>query len=788
MPPIKDESSLSKPNSASTSESMAKSKSTKKSTILSHLVRSKQRASPYKRINSDKKRPVKTVVKYTCRYCDFETSNILKHYAHKHQHKKIEDPDMNIYKCLSCNYSSKVKGGLQRHIKRVHTKERPFTCPVCNYRTIDKQSMAKHILKNHKEDVGADADIYVNCISAANRSIEQESIEHGDGDTQEEDDTNNDNPMSEKSSSNELDPTDIADEKQANLDHKLIGGREENEEHASDFEHLQESHEDEQMDECTGKRDDDYNFVIANDPVINPYKSPKNSISSKSVQVKSKEISKSDTVHNSNEAKKSVSLSKVKKNKSNSKQFYSTPEYRRIRNQNLTCEYCHKVCSSRRGLLAHKNDHKGSGVHCPICQCFIVDPIKRSEHIENHIKELPYLCTTCLSTFALESEVVSHQQREHRKSINIIMECMFCPFSTRSLERFTRHVTRCHMFSSDVPKYNPFDVTKMNHLVAEMKTNFELDETNKSPREPSSDCVTVKSEFEHASSDDDRDHVDDHDHVDAENLEDCKVDADKQNAAYGNNDSLLDYTLLDMSAEIDVSIENIQEYLQNGEQFHGFNSSHENMSSDVIVKTEEIEETDPLNIEHSIGSEGERDDCENDSSPIDASHISWMSKNITANPIFNSSSDNFLNSVASTPKKLSATKSPSTETEINHKLADIPKNSTISDLIPKIPIQSTSSTTIPTNTTHSAPQTHQLLSPKRSPTPPADAHPPSPAGKCEAPVSLNCSRISSIASSVRPSNITNRGKRGSRLLRHKGKTLGIVPSTCPSPDSTSGAK
>lgn len=55
----------------------------------------------------------------------------------------------NKFKCPLCHYSSTEMGKLQRHIRCVHTGEKPFKCTYCDYRTGDKSCLRKHLF-THK--------------------------------------------------------------------------------------------------------------------------------------------------------------------------------------------------------------------------------------------------------------------------------------------------------------------------------------------------------------------------------------------------------------------------------------------------------------------------------------------------------------------------------------------------------------------------------------------------------------------------------------------------------------
>ena len=438
----------------------------------------------------------KQSVSFSCPHCDFESPNIVKHFAHKRQHREEEASSLNIFKCHNCNYTSKVKGGLQRHIKRVHTKERPFACPVCKYRTVDKISMTKHIVSRHPDDIGDDLAMYIDCMKSSEDKTENDMEEEG-----------------EKSSLMTIDKSD-------------------------DEESASKTDEDQYMEASASK--------------------------AKHVEMKSEEqVDKDSSVESQPPIAKLLSREYFRKRDYEKyRKFYATPEYRAMRNLKLTCDYCKKICSSRRELSSHTNTHRDTNLHCPICHKFLVDKNERMLHVKSHTESYNYLCSTCLCSFEQESSLLHHQQSEHRKSINLIMECMFCPFSSRSQERFARHMTRYHMAASDSPKHNPFNLqhlkTLLDDWIKSISDELPVDDNLKGD---SSDQSQSKSPLAGES-------------FETKDLQDLNLTCDPA--------SLLDYSFLDDSVAFNESVDNLEEYLEKNENFIGFDSSSDNQSLDQI--------------------------------------------------------------------------------------------------------------------------------------------------------------------------------------------------------------
>ena len=55
------------------------------------------------------------------------------------------------FACTRCKFKCSQKMQLQRHITTVHNKEKPFTCPECNFKCSQKNAMKIHINYKHKK-------------------------------------------------------------------------------------------------------------------------------------------------------------------------------------------------------------------------------------------------------------------------------------------------------------------------------------------------------------------------------------------------------------------------------------------------------------------------------------------------------------------------------------------------------------------------------------------------------------------------------------------------------------
>ena len=55
------------------------------------------------------------------------------------------------HKCKMCNYTTSLRGHLNRHIELVHEGKKPHICSICDYSFSEKGSLKKHIESAHEE-------------------------------------------------------------------------------------------------------------------------------------------------------------------------------------------------------------------------------------------------------------------------------------------------------------------------------------------------------------------------------------------------------------------------------------------------------------------------------------------------------------------------------------------------------------------------------------------------------------------------------------------------------------
>ena len=82
--------------------------------------------------------------------CPFKTTSpqlLKQHFNRIHIHQK----PIKKYGCKLCNYKASLKVSLERHVRHIHTKEKPFSCDQCDYKAAVKHNVDKHIKVVHEK-------------------------------------------------------------------------------------------------------------------------------------------------------------------------------------------------------------------------------------------------------------------------------------------------------------------------------------------------------------------------------------------------------------------------------------------------------------------------------------------------------------------------------------------------------------------------------------------------------------------------------------------------------------
>ena len=60
-------------------------------------------------------------------------------------------PKDKNHSCSHCEYTSKKKGNVTKHMKAVHEKKKDFKCSLCEYATATRQSLSRHTKLVHEK-------------------------------------------------------------------------------------------------------------------------------------------------------------------------------------------------------------------------------------------------------------------------------------------------------------------------------------------------------------------------------------------------------------------------------------------------------------------------------------------------------------------------------------------------------------------------------------------------------------------------------------------------------------
>ena len=82
---------------------------------------------------------------HICPVCEFKT----KWRPAMRRHIKVVHAEEKPYKCPHCGYKLSRKAHLRRHIQEVHENEKPHKCPECEYQASRKTHLKNHIEAKH---------------------------------------------------------------------------------------------------------------------------------------------------------------------------------------------------------------------------------------------------------------------------------------------------------------------------------------------------------------------------------------------------------------------------------------------------------------------------------------------------------------------------------------------------------------------------------------------------------------------------------------------------------------
>eukprot|EP00092_Neocalanus_flemingeri_P024656 GFUD01026742.1.p1 GENE.GFUD01026742.1~~GFUD01026742.1.p1 ORF type:complete len:378 (-),score=70.13 GFUD01026742.1:60-1193(-) len=84
--------------------------------------------------------------KLICEHCDYRTK-----YHHVLKKHKLSQHSYVRYKCTECHKYFSTNDNMKRHVKSVHTDERPNPCSMCQYRGKTSSHLKSHMMAKHPE-------------------------------------------------------------------------------------------------------------------------------------------------------------------------------------------------------------------------------------------------------------------------------------------------------------------------------------------------------------------------------------------------------------------------------------------------------------------------------------------------------------------------------------------------------------------------------------------------------------------------------------------------------------
>lgn len=91
-----------------------------------------------------------------CNYVSKQKNNLTRHVQNVHL-------KLSPFACTQCDAEFKQRSNLKQHMLSVHKKEKPFTCPECNFKCSFKQVLQRHINCKHKKMTHREARMELYC-------------------------------------------------------------------------------------------------------------------------------------------------------------------------------------------------------------------------------------------------------------------------------------------------------------------------------------------------------------------------------------------------------------------------------------------------------------------------------------------------------------------------------------------------------------------------------------------------------------------------------------------------
>lgn len=89
--------------------------------------------------------------KLKCLHCDYKTMS-MKLFS-RHRNKHVQKPVIEWHQCDRCDFRTKTKDALRKHVKSVHFANKTLTCDHCIHGFNNISHLRSHILRKHSKKV-----------------------------------------------------------------------------------------------------------------------------------------------------------------------------------------------------------------------------------------------------------------------------------------------------------------------------------------------------------------------------------------------------------------------------------------------------------------------------------------------------------------------------------------------------------------------------------------------------------------------------------------------------------
>ena len=62
--------------------------------------------------------------------------------------------EKQVFNCGECSFATNYKNSVNKHVKRIHQKNKDHKCELCEYKAFSEKEIAKHIKSRHFDTIG----------------------------------------------------------------------------------------------------------------------------------------------------------------------------------------------------------------------------------------------------------------------------------------------------------------------------------------------------------------------------------------------------------------------------------------------------------------------------------------------------------------------------------------------------------------------------------------------------------------------------------------------------------